>query len=556
MLRWTGLLGLAAAGSFCSLAAAQTLHEPVWRDSGLQFPEGSAIPRFETEAERLLGEIRPPGDSGRALSPPPTGPIHCVAEYEPMQGILIAWEGDATWLAILAQMAARITNQGDANLYVVLDTSGEQSSASSTLSSYGTNLSRVQFGVRTTDTIWCRDYGPRYVYEGNVRAVVDHTYNRNRPSDNALNAWWAGTFKHHPLYDVGLIHGGGNYHLDALGSSFCTRLVVNENPTLTETQIHDRWESHQNLDTTFFDPFPTSVDSTQHIDMWMQVIADDKIVISDWPTASGSTQDNICDNAAATLISRGYTVYRVPAVRSGGVHYTFTNVVMCNGIVMIPSYTNSTASQYNDDALSLYQSALPDKQIFQIPSQNIVTAAGVLHCIVMHVPQPLGGVNPTAYLRNLRGGDVLTPGAQVVINWSSDDDVAVSNVDLLLSTNGGTSYDTVIASQTADDGAFTWTVPSLDTAQARVRVLARDAQGHTGYDESDSNFTIGDPADCPGDLDGNGVIDLTDLSGLLTAFGTCSGNAGYNPDADLDASGCIDLTDLSELLTVFGTSCP
>ncbi len=99
-------------------------------------------------------------------------------------------------------------------------------------------------------------------------------------------------------------------------------------------------------------------------------------------------------------------------------------------------------------------------------------------------------------------------------------------------------------------------MPSLNTAEARLRVLARDAQGNTGFDQSDGNFTIGNPVGCPGDLDGNGVIDLTDLSGMLTAFGTCSGDPGYNPDADLDASGCIDLADLSALLTVFGTTCP
>ncbi len=404
MLRCTGLLGLAAVGILCSPARARAVQDPIWTQAGLEYPEGAAIPRYETEIERLFRDAAGDDGAARGTSAPPTGPIHCVAEYEPMQGILIAWEGDATWKNILARMGARITNEGDADLYVVLDTSSEQSSAASTLNSFGTNMSRVQYGVRTTDTIWCRDYGPRYIYEGNVRAVVDHTYNRNRPADDALNVWWAGTFKHHPFYDNGLIHGGGNYHLDALDNSFCTRLVVNENPTLTETQIHDRWETFQSVDTTFFDPFPTSIDSTQHIDMWMQVIADDKIIISDWPLASGSTQDNICDSAAATLTGRGYTVYRIPAVRASNVHYTFTNAVMCNDIVMIPSYTNATASQYNDDALTAFQTALPDKQIFQIPSQDIVSAAGVLHCIVMHVPEPLGGANPTAYLRNLRGG--------------------------------------------------------------------------------------------------------------------------------------------------------
>lgn len=76
--------------------------------------------------------------------------------------------------------------------------------------------------------------------------------------------------------------------------------------------------------------------------------------------------------------------------------------------------------------------------------------------------------------------------------------------------------------------------------------------------DGNGNGTADDcePGTCPGDVDGDGFVDLADLSELLTAFQTCDGDAVYNPDADFDGSGCVDLGDLSDLLTNFGGPCP
>jgi len=70
-------------------------------------------------------------------------------------------------------------------------------------------------------------------------------------------------------------------------------------------------------------------------------------------------------------------------------------------------------------------------------------------------------------------------------------------------------------------------------------------------------FLAGAPAApaCVGDIDGNGAVDLVDLSTMLAAFGSCDGESAYDPDADLDQSGCVDLTDLATLLAAFGAAC-
>jgi len=57
----------------------------------------------------------------------------------------------------------------------------------------------------------------------------------------------------------------------------------------------------------------------------------------------------------------------------------------------------------------------------------------------------------------------------------------------------------------------------------------------------------------PGDIDGDGDVDLADLAVLLAAFGQCTGDGGFNPAADFDGSGCVELGDLAVLLANFGT---
>ena len=57
----------------------------------------------------------------------------------------------------------------------------------------------------------------------------------------------------------------------------------------------------------------------------------------------------------------------------------------------------------------------------------------------------------------------------------------------------------------------------------------------------------------PGDIDGDGDVDLADLAILLAAYGTCDGDANYNAAADLDGDNCVNLSDLAILLANYGS---
>jgi hypothetical protein len=59
---------------------------------------------------------------------------------------------------------------------------------------------------------------------------------------------------------------------------------------------------------------------------------------------------------------------------------------------------------------------------------------------------------------------------------------------------------------------------------------------------------------CTGDLNGDGIVDISDLAMLLANFGTLAG-ATFE-DGDSDGDGDVDIGDLAELLSNFGVSCP
>ncbi len=272
------------------------------------------------------------------------------------------------------------------------------------------------------------------------------------------------------------------------------------------------------------------------------------LVIADWPFNVGSTQDVICDGAAATLQLQGWTVHRVAGRSVGGNHYTYTNVIICNDLVLIPSYTNASVTQHNAPSLATWQAAMPGKTIRQINCEQMVASAGVMHCICMHVPPPVNGVNPSAYLRNNRGGETLTPGQQVSINWISDDDLLVTSVDLRLSVDGGMTYPITIAANTNDDGSQTWTVPDIGASQARVRVLVHDAQGNSGFDQSTADLTItGSGVPCPADWNGSGAADSQDFFDFITGF--------FSSNSDFNGSGQTDSQDFFDFLTAFFVGC-
>ena len=319
----------------------------------------------------------------RAPAAPPATVPRAQAEYEANHGILIRW---GNYNALHTSMVVPLTTATPpSDVWVVVSGSTQQASATTVLQGAGADMAHVRFTTGPSDSVWIRDYGPRFIDDAGRRAIADHTYNRPRPNDDGFPNVFAGQLGE-TLYAMPLVHGGGNFHLFRNREAFMTRLIANENPGLTEQQILDTYMAYQGLDVTLTDPFPASYDSTQHIDMWMLPLGDDKVLIGEYAASEGGGVPKTVTDATATLMqSRGYTVYRTPGLRSGGAHYTYTNSVIVNQVALICRFGGVHATR-DAQAKATFEAALPDHDVVQVDCSGIIGQAGAIHCIVMHVP--------------------------------------------------------------------------------------------------------------------------------------------------------------------------
>ena len=86
------------------------------------------------------------------------------------------------------------------------------------------------------------------------------------------------------------------------------------------------------------------------------------------------------------------------------------------------------------------------------------------------------------------GGESFIAGSAQTIAWSSS--MSGGNVKIELSTDGGATYSTVVAS-TPNTGSYSWTVNNVNSTQCRIKVS--DAIDANPVDVSNANFTIQQP---------------------------------------------------------------
>jgi Metallo-peptidase family M12B Reprolysin-like/Secretion system C-terminal sorting domain/Bacterial pre-peptidase C-terminal domain len=118
------------------------------------------------------------------------------------------------------------------------------------------------------------------------------------------------------------------------------------------------------------------------------------------------------------------------------------------------------------------------------------------------------------------------------VNGTNGGSVNCATVNILLSTDGGQTFPTVLAAAVANDGSQVVTVPGTTGTTNRIKV---EAVGNIFFDISNTNFTIGTPPAC-GDATGLNTTAITTSSATVN-WAAVAGANSYDVDYKAASSG-------------------
>ena len=148
-------------------------------------------------------------------------------------------------------------------------------------------------------------------------------------------------------------------------------------------------------------------------------------------------------------------------------------------------------------------------------------------------------------LTNLNVAATLTGGASQEITWqvagTTANGINVSDVEILLSTDGGLTFPTSLAT-TSNDGSHTLNLPNIDTTTARFQIKAVD---NIFFDITNANVTIAANGAAPGVsvVESGGGTSVGEVSSIGAATDTYTATLNTSPASavELTVSGDDDV---------------
>ncbi|HON18856.1 MAG TPA: agmatine deiminase family protein [Salinivirgaceae bacterium] len=473
---------------------------------------GQDLPRGMTEYEKNIWEEYLRNYSTHRGTQPPDQIPRTPAEFEENQGVIVTWTSYTSNLREIVRYAKQVVK-----VYIVCST---PSSVQNYLTQGGVSLDNIEFITAPYNSVWVRDYGPQSIYLSNTYqlAFVDWVYNRPRPNDDEIPSAVA-NYMNIPIYQMTtnpnrLVATGGNVMADGFNKGFSSKLILNENSSLTSAQIDTIVKKYMGI-RPYVKMETLPYDGIHHIDMHMKLLDEETLLVGQYPPGVSDGPQieanlNYILTNYVTPYGRPYRVVRIPMPAdengrypsNGSDYLTYTNSVILNNLVLVPIYGLSTDQQ----ALQIYRNAMPGYQIVGINMRNVIPASGAIHCITHEIAanDPIFinhasirdtlPFNPEGYLISAQISTASGIG-NAKLYWSHDTTQGYNISPMTFSAN---SYSAYIPSRTADGKIFYFIEATNNNGKTiRKPLVAPDGVytfyargGFLGFDFSADNQSV------------------------------------------------------------------
>ncbi len=328
------------------------------------------------------------------------------AEWEPHDATWVAWPHNRkTWPGRfdgVAEQFARLV-QAIAAFEPVHVLAGGQAVMDKARSTVG-QLANVTLHGIATDDAWVRDYGPMFLTRerGGSLAIIDWTFNawggRYPPwnRDNAVPQQIAAQLDL-PRYCPGLVLEGGSVDGNGRGMALTTEsclLAPNRNRGSSREAIERCLCEQCGVTTVIWLPGdPLAGDDTDgHVDQVARFVAPDHVVASVEDDSQDENHASLEQNLAVLKLLKSQsgeplkvTCLPMPAARvinGQRVPASYCNFYMANRCAVVPLFGDAM----DQVALERLQSAMPKRQVFGLPAENLIWGLGAFHCLTQQQP--------------------------------------------------------------------------------------------------------------------------------------------------------------------------
>lgn len=319
-----------------------------------------------------------------------------AAEYKKQSAILI---GCQNRIHVTPQLYVDIAKaiDGTVPLFGIVNNGAEAERGVKLMKNHGLPPEAMRFLVIPSDTMWIRDYAPIILrYEDDSVIMVDARYQTRVMREARLKDEVMGVHLAHmlnlPLRSVPLLLEGGNMasNGDGIVATTMKTIQLNNFSGFTHEQLKPMFEDYLGTQTVIaLDALKD--ESTAHVDMFMTFLGKNVAVIAESNLPGDSDNVALLKNNVRLLSNLNTSmgpikITRIPLPPKWGQDYrSYTNVIMANGVLLMPSYSD-VDPELENRAASVYKSLLPNWKIKRINCDALVKEGGQLHCISYNIP--------------------------------------------------------------------------------------------------------------------------------------------------------------------------